>query len=83
MWITEFGYPTQGDRSVDRGTQAAYLREAVQILSHYTYARALFVYQLQDWGPRDGDREHYFGVVEPDGAKKPAFATLRKLSGAR
>ena len=83
MWITEFGYPTEGDRSVDRATQASYLENAVRILTGYSYARALFVYQLQDWGPRDGDREHYFGVVGADGARKPAFRILRKVASAR
>jgi hypothetical protein len=83
MWITEFGYPTRGDRSVDRSTQAAYLNIAVRILKQYSYAQALFVYQLQDWGPRDDDREHYFGIVQADGATKPAFRVIRKLAGAR
>ena len=83
MWITEFGYPTNGDRSVDRTRQAKYLQDAVRILGRYAYAQALFVYQLQDWGPRDGDREHYFGVVQADGATKPAFSALQKVAGAR
>lgn len=80
MWITEFGYPTSGARSVDPALQAKYLRDAGRILSQYSYARALFVYQLVDWGPRDGDREHYFGIIGPNGAQKPAWAAVRSLA---
>jgi len=82
MWITEFGYATSGDRSVSEQQQAAYLTMAANILATVPYARAFFIYQLQDWGPRDGDREHWFGITNADGSPKPAYAAVRALAAA-
>lgn len=80
MWLTEFGYSTAGDRSVTEAQQADYLVQAVRLLQGYSYAQALFLYQLQDWGPRDGDREHYFGLSRADGTPKPAWAAVAELA---
>jgi hypothetical protein len=82
MWLTEFGYSTAGDRSVSEQQQADYLVQAAHLLPDYPYARALFLYQLQDWGPRDGDREHYFGISRADGSPKPAWAAVAQLAAS-
>jgi hypothetical protein len=82
MWVTEFGYATSGDRSVSEQQQATYLTMAANILATVPYARAFFIYQLQDWGPRDGDREHWFGITNADGSPKPAYAAVQALAAA-
>jgi hypothetical protein len=82
MWITEFGYPTSGDRSTSEQEQASDMRAAAQMLTNVPYARALIFYQLQDWGPRDGDREHYFGITRADGSAKPAYVAAKEIAAA-
>jgi hypothetical protein len=80
-WLTEFGYPTGGAKSLSGATQAEYLRRAVQIARSDSYIQAIFLYHLRDWGTADTDREHYFGsVYERDGVtEKPAAAVIRAL----
>jgi hypothetical protein len=82
MWLTEFGYATSGDRSVTEAQQAEYLAAAAHIASGYSYAKALFLYHLEDWGPRDGDREHWFGITHVDGTPKPAWTAVSELAAS-
>lgn len=81
MWLTEFGYATAGsDRTVTEQQQASYITTAFDMLASVPYAKALFIYQLQDWGPRDSDREHHFGIENADGSPKLAYAAVKALA---
>ena len=87
LWLTELGFSTcPGGTAafcVSETRQADLVKEAVAKLTT-TYASsvgALFLYHYNDWGADDGDREHYFGLTRRDGSWKPAFHTLRQITG--
>jgi hypothetical protein len=80
LWLTEFGwtscYPghrTEGEHTcVTAAQQAADLGDVFRALRGHSWVRAAIVYKL-----RDTAKEH-FGMLTRSGARKPAFATLRR-----
>lgn len=89
LWITEIGWPTcpagAASDCVSERRQAALVREMASVLRtrYRRSVRSAFVYHYFDFGPRDGDREHWFGLVRGDGSHKPAFGVFRRLATSR
>lgn len=83
FWVTEVGWPTGGNNWNTGGQteqqQSDYLAQFIAACRARTDVAVIFPYQLQDWGPRDTDSEHYFGIVRQDGTKKIAYATVKAL----
>jgi hypothetical protein len=83
--LSEYGYPTNEvsqDRTVPATTQRDYLQAAWNLIkASYPYVDGLCFYHFLDWGPRDTDREHWFGCIEyQDGSPKPFKAVAPTLS---
>lgn len=88
LWLTEFGWTscsprrTQGGHAcVSRATQGANLADSFDALRTASWVRAAVVYNLYD------TRQYSFGLIGPDGKRKPAFtrlaATLRRPARPR
>jgi hypothetical protein len=88
LWLTEIGFSTctgtVEELCVSEARQAELVRELITKVrtTYAAYVRAVFLYHFTDWGPRDGNREHYFGLTRPDGSWKPAMHALREITGA-
>jgi serine protease len=75
VWITELGWPTSGERSVDEPTQARYVATAFRLLRQWRVVDGLvwYHYMTSERGEASGD---WFGFVHPDGSPKPAWNEL-------
>jgi Cellulase (glycosyl hydrolase family 5) len=81
LWLDEFGWSScwpkfriQAEQAcVTPPIQARNIRDMFLALSHIPYLAADVLYKLQSTGPES------FGVVGPGGARKPAFAALRRV----
>lgn len=85
LWITEIGWSTCSGHSdcVSEGAQAANIARVFDLARtrYRSFVDAVFVYHLNDWGPRDGsDKEYWFGLTRKDGSRKPAFTALREAA---
>lgn len=93
IWATEFGAPTGGPGAgsslaypnlaadpdhVDEATQAAILREAVDLAATDPALDALFLYTDTDRGTSTATVENFFGLRRFDGSPKPAWFALRE-----
>jgi Glycosyl hydrolase catalytic core len=82
IWITELGNNTRGDGAHSEAEQAAYLTRYVEMAKSYGYVDGLLYYTYRDFCTDGGDKECWFGVVRPDGSRKPAFDSLRRAAQA-
>jgi hypothetical protein len=81
LWLTEFGwsscwpqYRTQQEQAcVTPQTQALNITNTYRALARTPYVAADVLYQLQ------GSTSENFGALDENGARKPAFAALRKV----
>lgn len=82
FWITEFGWSTAPSTAgaVSQATQAQYVGQALQMsLADWSFVTRAFVYT---WSPSTGvagDLMGNFGVRNPDGSTKPAWATIGQM----
>ena len=84
-YVTEIGWPTGGTNWPPAQTQqqqSDYIGQFIDAAKARSDIRQIYVYQLQDWGPRDADSEHYFGLLNPDGTAKTAWATVKQRIAA-
>ncbi len=95
IWATEFGAPTGGPgRARDANelefeypgdfmSEDAQARLAGDVTTLYQLNRdwlgGFFWYSLKDIGTSNDTIENFFGVLRPDGSKKPAYDALQKL----
>lgn len=85
FWVTEIGWPTGGQNWPPPQTeqqQADYLGQFIDTAKARGDVRAVLVYDAQDYGPRDTDSEHYFGLLHVDGTKKPAWSVVQSRIAA-
>jgi hypothetical protein len=80
IWITELGNNTGGDNASTEAEQAAYLTRYVEMAKAYGYVDGLLYYTYEDFCTDAGDKECWFGLVRPDGSRKPAFDALRRAA---
>ncbi len=84
LWLDEFGFPTcwpqqraeQEIPCVTRAVQAADFTSIFRSISQQPYVAAALPFKLTD-SPGDD-----FGVLSSTGARKPAFAALRRVFGS-
>ena len=86
LWLDEFGWSScwphqriqQEQACVTPGIQALNLANTISALARTPYVAAAVVYKLEDSGAES------FGLLSPDGARKPAFKSLARVfrSGA-
>lgn len=81
IFITEYGESTAncGEECVDEATQATHLREMIEaVATHREWGvELLCLYQLHDWAADSDSREEQFGLLQEDGAPKPAYTVAR------
>jgi polysaccharide biosynthesis protein PslG len=82
IWITELGNNTRGDDAATEAEQAAYLTRYVEMAKSYGYVEGLLYYTYRDFCTDSGDKECWFGILRPDGSRKPAFDALRQAAQA-
>lgn len=82
IWLTEFGAPTSGARSVTERRQADMIRDALDQTSRLGYLGPVFVYNLRDSKTGSKDREENFGVLHTDFSPKPSYAVLQRYARA-
>ena len=77
IWITEFGWSTQGPGAVDEATQAANLCQARGAFERFPEVERVYWYCLQDrTGTPDFPMQSY-GLFHLDGTPKPAARVFR------
>jgi hypothetical protein len=81
VWITEVGWPTCPSDPADCVSEPAQAKDLATTLAlartaWQPWLRALFVYDLRDYGSPGRDKEQYFGLLRPDGSAKPALGVL-------
>jgi hypothetical protein len=81
IYITEIGWPTNvGGDGVSEEASAAYLQRFMLMARTRPWIAGVWWYDLIDDGsdPRNG--EHRFGLLRQNGAPKPSFDALSKIS---
>jgi hypothetical protein len=78
IWATEFGVPTNGAHS--EAEQSRQVTDAFAMFRSYSWAGPLFWYAYRDAGNDPNDNEDHFGLLRPDGTRKPSYAALLAIS---
>jgi hypothetical protein len=97
IWITEFGAPTGGpgtiaasgmttseggDDHVTEGLQAKMVTDGIAATRSYPWVGTFFWYSYQDAGTDSSTVENFFGLLRPDGSRKPAYEAMQQaISG--
>jgi hypothetical protein len=78
IWITEYGYQTRPEnpKGVTYATQAAYVRQVLNIAARNPRVRMFIWFILRD----DPTSAWKSGLLTRDGPKKPAFASFAALA---
>jgi hypothetical protein len=82
IWITEYGAPTNGPSAgefVSEARQAQLAVDASNAIKDKTWAGPFFWYTYQDHGTSTSTKENFFGLLRPDGSKKPAYAAWQSI----
>jgi hypothetical protein len=95
IWITEYGAPTDGTGNrhetgtsdfkynsdyMSENAQAEMAKEAAVIYDQdKQWMGPFFWYGLRDSGQGSSMPENFFGLIRPDGGKKPAYETLKNI----
>ena len=81
LFITEYGESTAdcGEECVSESVQAEHLDEMIEAAATRTDwgVELLCLYQLHDWSTNSSSREEQFGLLQEDGAAKPAYSVAR------
>lgn len=79
LWLTEFGWSTCAgiDKCVSASRQASYTETAWEILSRFAYVKAATQYNLRDKSAVPTEVNDHFGLLRPDFAEKPAWASFK------
>jgi polysaccharide biosynthesis protein PslG len=75
IWITEYGAPTTGANSVSEAQQTAELVQAITAAKKVTWIASFYIYT---WSNQSSlmSTDDGFGLLRPDGSKKPAYAAV-------
>lgn len=76
--VTEVGWPVSGGNGVSEQQQADYISMFITQAKARGDVSDVYPYQSQDWGARDGDPEHWFGIFDSAGRARPAVAVLQQ-----
>jgi hypothetical protein len=86
FYLTEYGYPTKRSPSwgagwVSERLQAQYMTTAYREAASHRQIKMLawFLYQDIDVGKPDSPSNAFFGIVRPDGTRKPSWYAYSRL----
>ncbi len=97
IWITEFGAPTGGpgglassgmttsEASADHVTEALEAKmatDAVNAAANLPWVGGFFWYSYMDSGTSSDTVENFFGLLRPDGSRKPAYFAYKSAIAA-
>ncbi|HEX8104492.1 MAG TPA: cellulase family glycosylhydrolase, partial [Solirubrobacteraceae bacterium] len=80
IWFTEFGWSTtSAECGVSEATQAAYVKEALDLTAGDAYVGAALYYNARNnyWDKDSDTYEAQFGLVRTDFSPKPAYGALK------
>ncbi len=81
VWITEIGAPTSGSSSsLTAAQQLAVLEQAIKLAGSSSWAGPVLWYSYQDKGTSATDTESWYGLIGPNGEKKPAYYLYQQLA---
>jgi hypothetical protein len=80
LYLTEFGYLTQGRRALSASRRAAWLTQAYRIARSNPRVKELLQYQLLDGATRSA---WHSGVMSSRGVPQAPFLALAKIAGKR
>jgi hypothetical protein len=84
IWLTEFGYGTEGLHAVTREEQARYLVRGFKVARRYRYVKTVLWFSFRDMYPADEDSWitwiHSSGLVAGDYTPKPAFGAYQRVA---
>ena len=84
LWLTELGHSTCSVRNssvnwencVSEADQALYAQQYVDLIQTWPYVGVATYYEVIDMGGSD-TRLNRYGLIRPDGSRKPAFWAFR------
>jgi hypothetical protein len=79
IWITEFGAPTNGPKSVDQEQQAQMMYDAYRLWASYSWAGPLCWFDYRDKGTDTSGHADFFGLYSHDGQAKVALRQYQAL----
>jgi endo-1,4-beta-mannosidase len=81
FYLTEMGWPTNKGKCgrSERSAESVYARTNL-LAKTLPSVHGLWWYELRDQSWDKRERQHNFGVIRPDGSRKPAFESIRALS---
>jgi hypothetical protein len=84
LWVTEIGWSTCPQRCVSESTQASYVRDFFGLRRRRwsRYVDAVIAYALRDNRYVQDPREASYGVLRPDGVRKPAWYVFKAAADA-
>ncbi|MFP2959403.1 M10 family metallopeptidase C-terminal domain-containing protein [Myxococcus sp. 1LA] len=83
IYITEFGAPTAGgSNAMTEAQQAQVLQEAHDLAKTYAWAGPILWYSYIDRGANPNNTEDWFGLLRPNGTRKPAANVFQTLAAA-
>lgn len=81
VWITEYGAPTNdGSGGISESEQVRMLGESLRLAREVDWAGPLFWYSFRDLGEDPQSNEQWFGLIDHDGRRKPAWQEMKALS---
>jgi endo-1,4-beta-mannosidase len=80
IWITEFGAPTQGPKSVSEAMQAEILQNGFDLWKTYSWGGVMSWFTYQDKGTDSTTHKDWFGLISQSGAHKPSYAAYAALA---
>ena len=84
FWVTEIGWPTGGTNWPPAQTETQQSDWTIAFINEMKRrgdVAVVMVYDMQDFGPRDNDSEHYFGALHVDGSAKTLYGPLKAMIG--
>jgi hypothetical protein len=81
IYVTEIGIPNYpGKGGVSAGGVASYMARFVLLAAGLDYVRGVWWYGLKDQGTEPQNKEHHFGLLQPDLQRKPGGAMYAVLA---
>jgi hypothetical protein len=77
IYLTEFGYASQGPHAISQSKRAAYIKQAVAIARHTGGVKELVQYLLIN--PSSRSDPFPTGLLTPGGALTPAYSALKSV----
>jgi hypothetical protein len=84
--VTEFGCPVSGTfegySAFTEEQQRLNLDEFFTLVEARSDVAIVMTYMMQDWGNRDSDVEHWFGLLRSDSSRRPGWDVVQKRIAA-